>query len=245
MRFRTRDEAGRQLAGALARPDPGDPPLGDPVVLALPRGGVPVAAPVARAFGAPLDLLLVRKIGVPSQPELAAAAVVDGPKPEMVVNEDVVRQARIAPETLAAGKRTALDEIARRRDLYLRGRAPVAVADRDVILVDDGIATGATMLAGTRATRARSPRSITLAVPVASRESLDRLRPEVDRVACLSVPSPFYGVGAHFLDFHQLTDAEVCRLLDEAAGEAGRGDGKLDGPGDLRHPDGNPSGRPD
>ncbi len=194
---------------------PDDPPLTDPVVLALPRGGVPVAARVADALGAPMDLVLVRKIGVPLQPELAAAAIVDGPEPQMVVNEDVVNYARIPPETLEAGKRKALDEISRRRRAYLRGRDPLETQDRDVVIVDDGIATGATMLSAILATRRRKPRSVTLAVPVASEESLERLRPEVDRVVCLSVPKPFYGVGAHFHDFHQLNDHEVCRILDE------------------------------
>lgn len=220
MRFRNREIAGRELADAVQRVGPDDPPLDDPVVLALPRGGVPIAAEVAQALGAPMDLLLVRKIGVPLQPELAAAAIVDGPEPELVVNEDVVRHARIPPDTLEGGKQKALAEIARRRELYLRGRDPVALEGRDVIIVDDGVATGATMLSAVLATRRRSPRSLTLAVPVASRESLERLRPNVDRIVCLNEPEIFYGVGAHYLDFHQLSDAEVCRLMDETGPRA-------------------------
>ena len=219
MRFRSREEAGQHLGEALLGASEEAPALDDPVVLALPRGGVPVAAQVAEALGAPMDVVLVRKIGVPTHPELAAAAVVDGFEPQMVVNDDVVLQARITPEFLQAGKRKALDEISRRRELYTSGRAPLATGGRDVIIVDDGVATGATMLSAILATRRRNPRSVTLAVPVASRESLDRLRPEVDRVTCLHTPRPFYGVGAHYVDFHQLSDDEVCRLLDKSASE--------------------------
>ena len=218
MKFRSREDAGRQLAARISEGAKEEPFPGDAVILALPRGGVPIAAEVASALGAPMDVLFVRKIGVPTQPELAAAAVVDGSDPQMVVNDDVVRQARITPEMLEGGKQKALAEISRRRKLYLSGRAPEAIEGRDVIIVDDGIATGATMLSAVLATRRRNPRSITLAVPVASYESLDRLRPEVDHVMCLHVPRPFYGVGAHYLDFHQLSDDEVCRLLDRHGG---------------------------
>lgn len=223
--FRDRKEAGERLAAALARElaSPDTPPEAPPVVLALPRGGVPVAFEIARRLEAPLDLVLVRKIGAPMQPELAAGAVVDGAEPVLVLNDDVVRQAGIGEAELEAAKRRALGEIETRRAAYLGGRAPVAVEGRTAIVVDDGIATGATMRAALRAMRRRRPASLVMAVPVAARDSLAALAGEADRVVCLEAPSWFWAVGAHYQDFRQTSDEEVRRMLDEAAGFGRRG----------------------
>lgn len=210
--FQNRTEAGRELATRLAgmKPD-------DPVVLALPRGGVPVAIEVARAFSAPLDLVMVRKIGAPGQPELAIGAVVNGDDPKTVLNDRIVRAFGLDADRIDDMVAAQLDEIARRRALYLRGRPQVPVAGRTVIVVDDGIATGATVRASLAALRRRGPRRLILAVPVAPADTLEALKPEVDATVCLSVPDRFRAVGAHFRDFGQTSDAEVVALLDEAA----------------------------
>uniref|UniRef100_A4WYM0 Phosphoribosyltransferase domain-containing protein n=1 Tax=Cereibacter sphaeroides (strain ATCC 17025 / ATH 2.4.3) TaxID=349102 RepID=A4WYM0_CERS5 len=210
--FRDRTDAGRQLAALFAGRDDRDP-----VVLALPRGGVPVAFEIARALQAPLDLVMVRKLGVPWQPELAAGAVADGDDPEMVINETVAAMAgldRADMEELAA---VQLDEIARRRSLYLAGRTPVPVAGRTAILVDDGIATGATIRAALGATRRRNPARLVLAVPVAARDTLESLRPEVDEILCPLPVDALGAVGLHYGDFTQVSDQEVVRLLSAAA----------------------------
>ena len=180
MSFRNRSDAGQQLAVALAGYKDRKP-----VILALPRGGVPVAAEVATALHAPLDLVLVRKIGVPFQPELAMGAVVDGGTPLVVRNEDVIRLARIDEPEFKAVCEQELAEIRRRRDRYLIGRTHVEVAGHTAIVVDDGIATGATTLAALRATRMRNPSRLVLAVPVAPSECLPGLRAEADDVICL------------------------------------------------------------
>lgn len=212
--FTDRAEAGRMLAErVLALHLPG--PL---VVLALPRGGVPIAVLVARALSAPLDLLLVRKIGLPWQPELALAAVVDGEPPELVIDEEVQRSADLEPGYIESEAVKEIREIARRRALYLRGRAPVALTGKTVIVVDDGIATGTTMRAALKALRRRQPAGLVLAVPVAPRETIDALRPDVDQIVCLAEPDPFYAVGAHYRDFHQVSDEEVLTALDLAVG---------------------------
>lgn len=213
MVFATREEAGRRLGAAVLSQFSGRAERDAPVVLALPRGGVPVAGEVARALSAPLDLVLVRKIGAPGQPELAAGAVVEGEPPVIVRNEDVIRHLRIPEAEIAAGAERGLAEIARRRALYLAGRAPVPVSGRDAVVVDDGIATGATMRAALTAVRARGPRSLTLAVPVAASDTLRALAGLVDESVCLSRPEPFFGVGEHYRDFHQLEDEEVIRVL--------------------------------
>ena len=185
-------------------------------MLALPRGGVPIAVLVARALSAPLDLLLVRKIGLPWQPELALAAVVDGEPPELVIDEEVQRSADLEPGYIESEAVKEIREIARRRALYLRGRAPVALTGKTVIVVDDGVATGTTMRAALKALRRRQPAGLVLAVPVAPRETIDTLRPDVDQIVCLAEPDPFYAVGAHYRDFHQVNDAEVLTALDLA-----------------------------
>ena len=188
-----------------------------PVVLALPRGGVPVAAEIASALGAPLDIVLVRKIGVPWQPELAAAAVVDGGDPEVVTNDDVVRLAGVTPADIAAGTKRGLEEIERRRSVYLQGRARVPLEGRTIILVDDGIATGASVRAALKALRRKEPKALILAVPVAPLEAVDALKREVDEVVCLWTPEPFYAIGLHYVDFRQVSDNEVVELLSDQA----------------------------
>ena len=185
-------------------------------VLALPRGGVPVAAEVARALRAPLDLLLVRKIGTPWQPELALAAVVEGEPPQIVVDDDLRRHAGCDAAYIERQAQIALREIARRRAAWLRGRPAIELAGRTVIVVDDGVATGTTVRAALQALRLRRPARLVLAVPVAPPDTLQRLAAEVDQAVCLLTPSPFRAVGAHYLHFAQLDDHEVTAALDAA-----------------------------
>ncbi|MCL6608416.1 MAG: phosphoribosyltransferase [Geminicoccaceae bacterium] len=216
--FADRTDAGRHLAAALAH-------LRDqhPVVLALPRGGVPVGFEVAKALGAPLDVLLVRKIGAPFQPELAAGAVVDGAEPVLVRNEEVVRAYGIEEDWIEAEAARQLAEIERRRRLYCGDRPPVAVRGRTAILVDDGIATGTTVRAALRALARLAPRRRVLAVPVAPPETVARLAREADELVVLEQPEWMAAVGQFYRDFRQTEDAEVIRLLAEAAGRQGRG----------------------
>jgi putative phosphoribosyl transferase len=209
--FQDRKEAGEKLAEALQRFA-----SSHPVVLALPRGGVPVAFEVARALGAPLDLVLVRKIGAPFHRELAAAAVVDGDSPELVVNEDVVEQLGITDAYLQAEGKRQIEEIERRRKAYLGGRERVPLEGRTVIVVDDGIATGATMRAALRGVRRGNPSRLVLAVPVAPPDTVDSLRAEVDDVVCLDTPAWFGAIGAFYEDFEQLSDEDVRELLARA-----------------------------
>jgi putative phosphoribosyl transferase len=211
--FADRREAGRALARAVI--DRGLP--APHVVLALPRGGVPVAAQVARAMHAPLDLLLVRKIGAPWQPEFAIGAVVEGDPPEVVVDEAVRAAVGARRDWIDGQAAEALREIARRREVYLGGRAPVPVRGATVVLVDDGIATGATVRAALKALRRRGPARVVLAVPVAPSDTLASLRADVDDIVCLAQPSPFDAVGCHYVDFGQVGDAEVVASLAEAA----------------------------
>jgi putative phosphoribosyl transferase len=212
--FADRRTAGRALAKVLAAKR-----LTDPVILALPRGGVPVAAEIASALDAPLDIVLVRKIGVPLQRELAVAAVVDGAVPEVVVNEDVARLADITQEYIDAAAKRELKEIERRRRAYLQPHARAALEGRTVILVDDGIATGASVKAALKALRRKAPKALILAVPVAPRETIEALESEVDEVVCLRTPKPFVAIGIHYRDFHQVSDDEVIRLLAEHSGK--------------------------
>ena len=147
-------------------------------------------------------------------PKLALAAVVDGEPPELVIDEEVQRSADLEPGYIESEAVKEIREIARRRALYLRGRAPVALTGKTVIVVDDGVATGTTMRAALKALRRRQPAGLVLAVPVAPREKIDALRPDVDQIVCLAEPDPFYAVGAHYRDFHQVNDAEVLTALD-------------------------------
>jgi len=208
MPFHDRIEAGRALARALVKYK------GQPVaVYALPRGGVQVAAEIAAALNAPLDVLLVRKIGVPVQPELAMGAVVDGGKPIVVRNSDIMRLMGVTNAEFDAICERELAEIERRRKVYAPKRPPQNPKDRIAIVVDDGIATGATMHAALRSIRMRLPKRLVLAVPVASRDSIERLRPEVDEVVCLEMPEDFGALGYFYQDFHQLSDQDVIDTL--------------------------------
>jgi putative phosphoribosyl transferase len=211
--FEDRTAAGRALAHELARRE-----LDDPVVLALPRGGVPVAVEIARTLRAPVDLLLVRKIGAPYQPELAVAAVVDGGDPDIIVNDAVVNMAEVTPDYIEQQAKRELAEIERRRELYLEGRPRVPLEARTLIVVDDGVATGASVRAALKALRRRHPKKLILAVPVAPADTVEQLQAEVDEVVCLATPEPFYAISLHYSDFHQVPDEEVVRLLDEARG---------------------------
>jgi putative phosphoribosyl transferase len=206
--FQNREAAGRALADAVAAKS-----LPDPVVLALPRGGVPVAAEVARVLNAPLDLVMVRKIGVPWQPELAAAAVIDGQDPQIVLNEEVCAEANISRSYIDEAAKEELKEIERRAKLYLKDRPRVSIAGRSAIIVDDGIATGTTIRAVIKALRLKKPKSIVLAVPIAPKEEVAALRAETEDVICLETPVPFFGLSLHYADFHQVPDEEVISIL--------------------------------
>jgi len=209
MPFRDREDAGRRLAAELAR-FKGQ----DVVVYALPRGGAPVAAPVAAALDAPLDLVLVRKIGVPSQPEFAMGAVADGGAAVVARNEDVIRMAGVGDAEFDAALRKQLAEIERRRKLYLGDRPRPDVRGRVAIVVDDGVATGATTRAALRAVRAMGPAKLVLAIPVAPTEALPALRAEVDELVCLEDHEVFGAVGFFYRDFRQIEDEEVIDILD-------------------------------
>ncbi len=211
--FANRPEAARVLAQRLLAMKLA-PPI---VVLALPRGGVPIGAEVARVLHAGLDLVLVRKIGVPWQPELAVAAVVDGERPEIVIDDEVRRMADVDRDYIEAQALTELKEIERRRQVYLRGRAPLPLAGATAIVVDDGIATGTTVRAALKALRRHRPARLVLAVPVAPHDTVEALRGEVDDLICLAEPEPFHAIGMHYDDFHQVSDDEVLAALDEAA----------------------------
>ncbi len=208
MPFGNRAEAGQRLAAALTgyRDQ-------DPVILALPRGGVPVAAEVASALNAPLDLILVRKIGVPFEPELAMGAIVDGDSPLVVRNEDVIRHAGVEEADFNAACDAEFSEIERRRKRYIGARDRVKVEGCTAIVIDDGIATGATMRAALRATRMRKPKRLVLGVPVAPTESLVELRREADDVICLEDYEAFGAIGFYYADFRQVPDEEVIEIL--------------------------------
>lgn len=208
MLFRDRVDAGQKLARALHRYK-----SRHPIILALPRGGVPVAAEVAKSLQAPLDLILVRKIGVPSQPELAMGAVVDGDEPMVVRNTEVIEISAVSEQTFDAVCKQELAEIERRRECYLGNRARSVIGGQVVIVIDDGIATGATTLAAIRALRKREPQELVLAVPVAPLETLEKLHAEVDAIVCLDTPPDFGAIGLYYRDFHQVSDDEVVATL--------------------------------
>lgn len=210
MPFSDRSEAGRKLAQALTSYK-----HEQPIVLALPRGGVPVAAEIAAALDAPLDLVLVRKIGAPMQPELAMGAVVDGREPIVVRNESVIRLGRVSEQDFATARDQQLAEIERRCKKYLGDRPHPELKGRTVIVVDDGIATGATTRAALRALRKRQPRKLVLAVPVAPTQTLRDLRTEADEIICLESYDDFGAIGLFYADFTQVSDAEVIALLAE------------------------------
>jgi len=206
--FADRRTAGRELAGRLQhlRED-------KPLVLALPRGGVPVGFEIAEGLDAPLDIVLVRKIGVPWQPELAIGAVVDGADPQVLINEVLARELAIEESYVKSESARQLQEIERRRQTYLGDRPLLPLAGRTVIVVDDGIATGSTARAALRAVGKAGAGKIVLAIPVAPKDTLAELQAEVDEIVCLASPSPFIAVGAHYAEFPQLADSDVVTLL--------------------------------
>jgi len=212
MKFRDRAEAGRHLAERLLHLRDAEP-----LVLALPRGGVPVAVPIAEALGAPLDLLLVRKIGAPGQPELAIGAVVEGEPPQTVVNDEIVGLLGVPPDFVTREAARQVEEIGRRRRLWLHGRPAVPPYGRTVVVVDDGIATGATVRAALLALERAGAARRVLAAPVAPPEVAEALRPLCDEAVFLAEPPLFGAVGAFYEDFRQIEDAEVTALLDSAA----------------------------
>jgi len=210
MRFRDRTDAGRRLAGKLNQYAGRD----DVIVLALPRGGVPVGAEVARALEAPLDVFLVRKLGVPGHEELAMGAIASGGV--RVLNRDVIDQLRIAPKWVDAVAAQELEELTRREAAYRDGRPAPDVRGKTVILVDDGLATGASMKAALVALRDLAPARVVAAVPVGAPETCEELGALADEVVCAETPDPFFAVGSWYADFDQTTDEEVRELLTEA-----------------------------
>lgn len=208
--FTNRREAGEALAQAVTALH-----LVNPVVLALPRGGVPIGFEVAKALGAPLDILLVRKIGAPGHEEYGIGALVDGASPQVVIDEAIARMVGADQAYIDRQVARQLEEIERRRAAYRTG-PPVPLAGRTVIVVDDGIATGGTVRAALKALAKAGPRRVVLAVPIAPRDVLPELRKLCDEVICLLSPEPFRAVGAHYEDFTQTEDDEVIRLLAEA-----------------------------
>lgn len=214
-RFADRVDAGRRLARRLAeRVAEAPDAFADPVVLGLPRGGVPVAAEVARELAAPLDVLIVRKVGAPGQEEVAMGAV--GESDAVVRNDHVIRVVGISAQALAAAEDRKRAEVAQRAELFRRGRSAVSLEGRTAIIVDDGIATGATVRAACAIAAARGAARVVVAVPVAAPDVLDDLA-EADEVICLLTPAGFMAVGMHYVDFRQTEDAEVVRLLAAAS----------------------------
>jgi putative phosphoribosyl transferase len=210
-RFRDRRDAGRQLAEKLSayanRPDV--------LVLGLPRGGVPVAYEVAKVLNVPLDVFLVRKLGVPGREELAMGAIASGSV--RVLNKNVVQSLRLSDQTIEAVAAAEQRTLVRRERVYRGDRLRLAVRDQTIILVDDGLATGATMRAAVVALRQQQPRRIVVAVPVAAPETCDEFRAEVDDIVCAITPPLFYAVGLWYQDFSQTSDEEVRALLEHAA----------------------------
>lgn len=206
--FANRREAGALLAQALAKYGGGS----DVVVLALPRGGVPVGYEVARALGAPLDAFVVRKLGVPGHRELAMGAIASGGV--RVLNREVIGWYGISPKAIEATVHEELAELERREALYRKDREPASIACKTVILVDDGLATGATMKAAVEALRAHRPARIVVAVPVGSPASCTQMRVVADEVTCAREPEDFAAVGQYYADFEQTSDAEVRALLE-------------------------------
>jgi putative phosphoribosyl transferase len=211
MKYADRRDAGRQLAARLVH-------LKDrrPVILALPRGGVAIGFEIAEALAAPLDIVLVRKIGVPWQPELALGAVTDGAAPDTFIDRDLAATLDIPESYIEEETRRQLQEIERRRNSYCAGRPPIETAGRTAIVVDDGIATGATMRVALRAVRRRGPARLVLAVPVAPADTPELFADAADEIVCLDMPAAFGAIGFFYRDFHQMTDAEVTELLARA-----------------------------
>jgi len=213
MIFEDRTEAGKLLAEKLEK-------FRDehPVILALPRGGLPIGYEISKALAAPLDIILVRKIGAPGSPELAIGAVVDGDEPELVLNERVVAIYNFPDEYLEEQKQKQLKEIERRRKLYLAGRSPINVEGKTAIIVDDGIATGSTALAAVHALKRKNPKRVVIAVPVAPADTMQKFEQEADEVICLHAPTQFFAIGAFYDNFDQLTDEDVINILNATGG---------------------------
>jgi predicted phosphoribosyltransferase len=209
--FNDRTDAGRRLAKRLSeyanRPDV--------LILALPRGGVPVAFEVAKALNVKMDVFIVRKLGVPGNEELAMGAIASDNI--RVLNEDIVRSFQIPQKVINEVAANELRELERRERLYRGNRPKPNISGSTVILVDDGLATGATMRAAAAAVKTKNPDQVVIAVPVAAPDTCSDFRNEVDKIICFATPEPFYGVGAWYEDFSQTTDKEVCDLLDRAA----------------------------
>ena len=212
-RFRDRIEAGRRLGQRLKREAIGPNAL----VLALPRGGVPVGFEITQILNSDLDILLVRKLGVPGHEELAMGAIASGGL--RVLNDTLIRHLGISTTVVDRVTAREQQEIERRERLYRDDRPALPIKDRIVILVDDGLATGASMLAAARAARAQQPKWVIVAVPVASRDACEEFRRYVDEVICAETPEPFYSVGTWYEDFSQTSDAEVRKLLQRASHE--------------------------
>ncbi|MBA5868277.1 MAG: phosphoribosyltransferase [Nitrospira sp. CR1.3] len=211
--FQNREEAGRRLAARLFKYRAN--PVG--LVLALPRGGVPVAYQLSQALHLPLDVFITRKIGSPENPEYALGAVSE--TGTIYLNPDAVAEFRLSYKEIEDVVRVQREEISRRRRLYRQGRRPVPLKDRIVILVDDGLATGATFLASVEAIRQQAPRFLIAAIPVGPKETIDKVKAVVDELTVLAMPEPFWSVGTHYADFVQVSDDEVVRYL-KLAGKA-------------------------
>jgi putative phosphoribosyl transferase len=208
MMFADRVEAGRRLAGAL-----GDIDGQDVVVLGVPRGGVEVAAEVARAHGWPLDIVIPRKVGAPLNPELGLGAIAPGVR---VLDERMIRQLGVTEDYLEREVAAQEEEIRRRTEAYRKGREAAEVSGKVAVVVDDGVATGGTAAAALRWARAQKASRVILAVPVAPREAVGRLSKEADEVVCLATPDPFFAVGQWYESFPQTSDQEVVELLERA-----------------------------
>jgi predicted phosphoribosyltransferase len=215
--FTDRADAGRRLADALTS-SPVAPTLVAPAVLALPRGGVPVAVPVAQAIGADLDVVLVRKLGVPGRSELAMGAI--GEHGVRVVNRSVVEMLGVSDRAFARVEHQEREELERRARTYRGGRPPLPVANRDVVLVDDGLATGSTARAAIEVVRVADAARVFLAVPVAPPDTVQTLRAVADDVIAVEQPAQLWAIGSWYRDFSQTSDAEVQRLLQGGSGDA-------------------------
>ena len=214
MIFEDRRDAGRALAGVIKAACKWE----DAIVLGLPRGGVPVAFEVARELSLPLDILVVRKLGVPGQEELAMGAIASGGT--LVINQIVVHELGISLETIEQVAERERSEIERREQAYRNGRPPAVIEGHTAILIDDGLATGSSMLAAARSLRPRA-RKVIVAVPVAAESTCEQLRHEVDQVICAATPEPFFAVGRFYRNFEQTSDQEVRTLLSQARREFG------------------------